>query len=291
MTWAEYYDKFYDWSESTQISRLSSVTNFGPADEICEIAAAFSDETIANRLIRKAIAAGVPFSCDHVSDLEGIVADELFLELTKTLGGNMTWEAFYDHFYDWKIPERRSNAMQQKQFGPSEEVTDIAIELQDKEAATRLIKNALAAGVRFSAEDIFQLDGVVFGRIIPDLAMTSSDVLTAEDLEDISHHLDDSEREQLLRKNGIRFTDEQLCRQEPVPERQKPRIGFFGTLLLGLSLFSGSSKPKKKHSGHCDGDCANSPPHYGYRYGRWYYGRHHHYGCQFGGNHGGGGLD
>ena len=104
MTWAEYYDKFYDWSESTQISRLSSVTNFGPADEICEIAAAFSDEKIANRLIRKAIAAGVPFSCDHVSDLEGIVADELFLELTKTLGGNMTWEAFYDHFYDWKIP-------------------------------------------------------------------------------------------------------------------------------------------------------------------------------------------
>ena len=25
MTWEEYYDKFYDWAESTQIKKLSSV--------------------------------------------------------------------------------------------------------------------------------------------------------------------------------------------------------------------------------------------------------------------------
>lgn len=35
-------------------------------------------------------------------------------------------------------------------------------------------------------------------------------------------------------------------------------------------------------------DCANCPPHYGYRYGRWYYGHGHIYGCQRGGNRGGG---
>ena len=31
----------------------------------------------------------------------------------------------------------------------------------------------------------------------------------------------------------------------------------------------------KKHNGKCDGNCANCPPHYGYRYGRWYYGHDH----------------
>ena len=50
------------------------------------------------------------------------------------------------------------------------------------------------------------------------------------------------------------------------------------------------SKPKK-HSGRCDGTCTNCPPHYGYRYGRWYYGHNHIEGCQFGGNKGGGGRD
>ena len=71
MTWAEYYDKFYDWSGSTQISRLSSVRDFGPACEVCEIAEEFCDEKIARRLIRKALAAGVKFSSDDVSNLEG----------------------------------------------------------------------------------------------------------------------------------------------------------------------------------------------------------------------------
>lgn len=36
----------------------------------------------------------------------------------------------------------------------------------------------------------------------------------------------------------------------------------------------------------CNGDCENCPPHYGYRYGRWYYGHHHNRGCEFGGNKG-----
>lgn len=35
---------------------------------------------------------------------------------------------------------------------------------------------------------------------------------------------------------------------------------------------------------------ANCPPHYGYRYGRWYYGKGHQYGCEFGGNKGDGSL-
>lgn len=39
-------------------------------------------------------------------------------------------------------------------------------------------------------------------------------------------------------------------------------------------------------TGRCNGDCANCPPHYGYRYGRWYYGHSHQHGCQRGGNGG-----
>ena len=47
----------------------------------------------------------------------------------------------------------------------------------------------------------------------------------------------------------------------------------------------------KRRNGRCDGDCANCPPHYGYRYGRWYYGHDHSEGCEFGGNRCGGGRD
>ena len=66
------------------------------------------------------------------------------------------------------------------------------------------------------------------------------------------------------------------------------RIWMKILLFTALAVFATGSalagRGRKKHNGHCDGDCANCPPHYGYRYGRWYYGKGHQYGCEFGGN-------
>ena len=50
--------------------------------------------------------------------------------------------------------------------------------------------------------------------------------------------------------------------------------------IFGL-LFGGAGG---KHSGRCEGNCSKCPDHFGYRYGRWYYGKYHSHGCEFGGN-------
>lgn len=67
----------------------------------------------------------------------------------------------------------------------------------------------------------------------------------------------------------------------------KPEEVGFLKLLFGDST---NQDQKRGHGGACDGDCANCPSHYGYRYGRWYYGHDHTHGCEFGGNRGGGGI-
>ena len=64
--------------------------------------------------------------------------------------------------------------------------------------------------------------------------------------------------------------------------------GLFAVLAAFAAGFSPSSQGGKEHKRHCDGNCANCPPHYGYRYGRWYYGKGHQYGCEFCGNKGDG---
>ena len=71
MTWEEYYDRFYDWAESTRISKLSSVDVLGPAEEVTEIMLefAFSHEDIVNRIARKAIEQKVIFSAENIMDL------------------------------------------------------------------------------------------------------------------------------------------------------------------------------------------------------------------------------
>lgn len=90
------------------------------------------------------------------------------------------------------------------------------------------------------------------------------DIFSDEDNEEVEEEID---------------TDESESYEEPAP-----KIGFFTALVLGLGL-AGKNK-SHKHNGKCNGDCANCPAHYGYRYGRWYYGHHHNHGCEFGGNGG-----
>ena len=71
ITWEEYYDKFYDWAESTQIKKLSSVKKYGSAEEVTEIMPefAFVHEDIVNRMARKAIEQHIVFSAENVCDL------------------------------------------------------------------------------------------------------------------------------------------------------------------------------------------------------------------------------
>lgn len=44
MEWADYYERFYDWAESTRISRISGLTDFDSSSEVFEIAQEFSDD-------------------------------------------------------------------------------------------------------------------------------------------------------------------------------------------------------------------------------------------------------
>ena len=198
-TWDEYYEKFYDWSTSTQISRMSSLTSFGASSEVAEVAQEFMDEKVASRFIKKAITAGVQFTPEEICDLS---------DCCDTATMNLLLES---------------------------------------------------ANCRFTQEQLEELDGVVDEEILNKVAKRNR--VTLFDYDD-------------------EIEDDDFV----VEEEQPPKIGFFAALALGLGLAGKSST--HKHNRQCSGDCANCPAHYGYRYGRWYYGHHHTHGCEFGGNGG-----
>lgn len=72
MEWNTYYDRFYDWSDSTRLARISELSSFGPSGEIIEIAEAFFDEKAASRLVSKAATHGVVFSAEEICHLSGL---------------------------------------------------------------------------------------------------------------------------------------------------------------------------------------------------------------------------
>ena len=61
MKWADYYKRYDKWQESTQYSRLASITDFGPegspSAEIADCIQYVESRTAAS-IIRRALAAG-----------------------------------------------------------------------------------------------------------------------------------------------------------------------------------------------------------------------------------------
>ena len=138
--------------------------------------------------------------------------------------------------------------------------------LPTSELEDLLYKKAVAAGVEFTEEEKLSMRNL--GEIIRDA---------------INSMPSDEEIEQFGKNIQV------LCDQlEAVQNPPKPRLGFGGGLLAILAgIFSGFNKGfTHKHSHQCMGNCASCPPHYGYRYGRWYYGHGHQWGCELGGNGG-----
>lgn len=227
-TWDEYYDKFYDWAESTQVRNLSGLTSLGSADEIGEIIIELQvNVSAANRLLRKAVEAKLAFSGSDLLEFACI---------------------------------------------------------NDKELATAAVRNS--AG-RLTAEDMECLYGEIDDEVIVDICKQKR-IRLPEDLREVDEYEDEDEEPRNPEDETLEEVD--LCEDDhSLPPK---RHGFFAALfgvIAGVNIDGGSKK--HRHNGRCDGDCAHCPPHYGYRYGRWYYGHDHVHGCEFGGNKGSGGKD
>jgi len=209
----------------------------------------------------------------------------------------MDWETYYDKFYDWATSTQISRMSSLTSYGASSEVAEVAQEYMDEEAASRLIKKAVAYGVQFTPEEIYDLSGCCNIAAMNALLKASKCRFTQEQLEDLWGAVDDDILDKVAARNHIRLFEDNACENtlsldtdEESDDESNDKLGFFGKLAMAIGISGAIDRDHRQHPGHCTGDCANCPPHYGYRYGRWYYGHDHVHGCEFGGNKGGGGL-
>ena len=227
----------------------------------------------------------------------------------------MTWEEYYEGFYDWAESTQVRYLSKLSTLGFADEVAEIIIELQvNVPAANRLLRKAVEAKLAFSGSDLLEFACINDKELAIAAVRNSAERLTAEDMEYLYGEIDDEIIIEICKQQNIQlpedlreedYEDEEEEIEEElieevdiyiddfVPEPPAPKLGFFGTL---AAIFAGvsagvSATNGRRHNGRCNGDCANCPPHYGYRYGRWYYGHDHVHGCEFGGNRGSGSMD
>lgn len=117
-TWDEYYEKFYDWAESTRVKNLTYLESLGDADEVAEVLIELEgNKNAATRLLRKAVEEKIVFTGDALANLFLWDFDEkLVTEAMRNSAANFTTEdieALYSSVDEeilleicnkWKIP-------------------------------------------------------------------------------------------------------------------------------------------------------------------------------------------
>ena len=117
-SWDEYYEKFYDWAESTRVKNLTYLESVGAADEVVEVLIELEEnKNAATRFLRKAVEEKIIFTGDALSNLFLWDFDEkLVMEAMRNSAGNFTTEdieALYSSVDEeilleickkWKIP-------------------------------------------------------------------------------------------------------------------------------------------------------------------------------------------
>ena len=69
-TWDEYYEKFYDWAESTRVKKLSYLDSLGDSEEVTEVILELREnENASTCLLRRAIEEKMEFSGDDLLNL------------------------------------------------------------------------------------------------------------------------------------------------------------------------------------------------------------------------------
>ena len=123
MEWDEYYRKFDEWATSTQISRLSALTSYGPSDEVAEVAQGLMDETAASRLIRRALAAGVQFAAEEICELVNCCNSAVMNALLENSACTFTREQLEDLWgvVDDAVLEQTARRCRVKLFDDDEE--------------------------------------------------------------------------------------------------------------------------------------------------------------------------
>lgn len=212
-----------------------------------------------------------------------------------------TWNEFYEKFYDGSFDTQKKKVKQLTDFGDEDEIVEVFNEFAyyDEKFANEFIRSVMKTNVVFTPEQILNMAISLDETNLNEMVVSAKGLFNREQLENIYAFIDDDLFEQISKKANIQlFEDDEdtmieleetqeVVQEKYIPPRKK-KTGFFTSLLGVMGIMALFGHQKKKQFGRCNGDCANCPPHYGYRYGRWYYGKGHIGGCEFGGNKGDG---
>lgn len=117
----------------------------------------------------------------------------------------MTWDDYYERFYDLSLSTQKSYSYKLTSYGDAEEVFEVLSEFAfyDKQFATRFASKAVDAGVHFSPDHVLEMALLVDKPVLSRMAETAVPAFDAEQLEEIYMLIDDASFARISKKQNI----------------------------------------------------------------------------------------
>ena len=92
LSWEEFYDRFWDWADSTRLNYFRKVETMGSEAEVYEVIESFFEDSDTRKAVRIADERGVRFLPEHVAELVLYLDKELLTIVAKNAIGTYTEE-------------------------------------------------------------------------------------------------------------------------------------------------------------------------------------------------------
>ena len=214
-------------------------------ENLAEIVGLCAEDSFKKALYQSADA----FTAQDLEDLYGCVDDEFIIDLAKRykisaptdladeyeeelcpdISTPISWNRFYNAFYDWKPEYAKARLQALTDFGSDDEVLEVVQELfwNYEYEASRFVTRALDAGVRFRDENLVELAGICNGDTVKQAVYLSQLLLTEESLEELYGNVSDDIIIQIAEEQNLKLPEDLREEQDEDEEATEQRdLGY-----------------------------------------------------------------
>ncbi len=213
MKWGELLQHYEDWSEKTVLSKIASLEDIGPFDEVEEFLNFFGSQEIGDAFVKKAHELGAVFTKSQIAKLDEVLSEDTLLEeMLQALrnGDVLSYEELYDLSYYLDEPALETlldDTLKKGAVFKPEQIMEFE-SLVDEMWMAAMVNQYMRGGGIFTPAQILEFEGLVDEKTMTAMALRWNGSFSKSDIEDLEGLIDDAALHELDRKNNTHYFDD-----------------------------------------------------------------------------------
>ena len=223
MQWSEFVNGCERWPERVIVRNIEYIETFGDGAEVAEILFDLPDEAACNRLVYRALEAGVSFSLSDVMEMDGSISNEIRDRFIAAIIHKQVIFSYGELEYLMGVlDDKKFSAVVLRQldnggqFSTEQIIEMITCGSVDENTANRLVIRSAKDGYVFEIDEIKELADYIIKSLIDALLLARAEKDYGISYEDLLYFADYLSEDVLVRlifesiRSGRQYSPEQI---------------------------------------------------------------------------------